>query len=70
MYIHAGMVHEVEIVLQLEEEDECGDDLPVGEAGQRVLLARQQLVRLRRPVQDLFRVVKSYLTDINFQYKK
>ena len=50
--VPACMIHEVEVVLHLEEDDECGDDLPDGEAGERVLVAHdQQLTHLDHRLQ-------------------
>ncbi len=37
VYVPAGMVHEVKVVLHLQERDERRDDLPDGEPGQGVL---------------------------------
>ena len=52
MYVPAGVVHEVEVVLHLEEDDERRHDLPDGEAGQRVLVAHdQQLTHLDHRLQ-------------------
>ena len=43
----ASVVHEVEVVLHLEEDDEGGHDLPDGEPRQRVLVAHHQQLKWR-----------------------